>query len=113
MSDVDLLRRAAALMRERAETCIALGSKHEEPWYRTGQPHVMTTTWVRFEEASPEDSEHIAAWDPAVALAVADWLDLVAETPAFRAFAEGRAGSHVGKNIRAALAVARAYLRGA
>ena len=39
---------------------------------------------------------------------LADWLDLTAETPAFRTFVVGQSGSHVGKNIRAALAVARA-----
>ena len=49
----------------------------------------------------------------AIHLALADWLDLTVETPAFRAFAEGQSGSHIGKNIRAALAVARAINGGA
>jgi hypothetical protein len=73
MSDVDLLREVAALIRERAKDA------SPSPWstdadglvwsMRAGDP-VSGSTEV-------EDARHIAAFaDPAVAYAVADWLDL-------------------------------------
>lgn len=49
MSDIDLIREAAALMRQRAE------------WANEGT-----------------DAIHIASWHPTVALAVADWLSDIA-----------------------------------
>ena len=106
MSDADLLRRAAALMRERAE---AAGSE----WNADVEPGDSLHLWVT--DCDPSDptgetamqrlvggadapwSEHIASWHPAVALAVADWLDEVGATD---------------DDAIAALAVARAYLGG-
>ena len=56
------------------------------------------------------DMRHIASWHPAVALAVADWLDAVAEAwpisePDYGLSVRAEAVGH-----RQALAVARAYL---
>lgn len=48
----------------------------------------------------PPDAEHIASWHPAVALAVADWLDSVAD----------RDGTCRSVESEPALAVADAYL---
>lgn len=91
----ELLRRAAALMRERAE----VGPDH--PWslveedqvvarYTLGE--VVIADYVRDEWA-----DHIASWHPAIALAVADLLDTAADT----------GGSWL---IEPLLTVARAYL---
>lgn len=55
----ETLRRAAALMRERAEQV------WPEPWHAA--------------EFVGDDIQHFAAWRPSVALALADWLDDVAE----------------------------------
>ena len=94
----ELLRRAATEMRERANTAMPGG------WY------AGTSNWViavfgdladEYDVAKAQnaaDAEYIASWHPAVALAVADWLDAAADDcPAC---------------IRAepALALARAYL---
>ena len=130
MSDADLLRRAAALMRERAE---AAGSE----WNADVEPGDSLHLWVT--DCDPSDptgetamqrlvggadapwSEHIASWHPAVALAVADWLDVAARdlwahgTDCYEADHEpcwecddDLAAPHV----RAAVTVARAYLGG-
>ena len=113
----ETLRQAAALMRERAEAEPARGwmkvdfnegngfpprplwgvsndayfnppADEDEPWLAV---EVMTGT-----EAT---AEHIASWHPAVALAVADWLDVTA----------GDVGTST-LAYHAALTVARAYL---
>jgi len=64
--------------------------------------------WTALEDPS-DTAAYIALVSPVVGLALADWLDLTAETPAFDAFAAGRK-SHVARNISAALAVARTLL---
>lgn len=101
-----MLRRAAALIRERAEAA------------RTSIPEVCPE-WHSKEALMAHgktegDAEHIASWHPAVALAVADWLDreaveheryvsqAVRDSTVRTAYADERA--------RHALAVARAYL---
>lgn len=87
---VDLVARAAALMRQRAEAASA------GPW-RTGGPgggilhsgptasqlnerlgtHVVAGVGAYdLSLPSTADAEHITAWHPLVALAVADWLDI-------------------------------------
>lgn len=99
----DLLRRAAALMRERAEAATP-GPWLADPdtWHPHGNPlgyrrvvsgeanpisgirtpHLHTALLTP--PASPEDRQaaadaaHVASWHPAVALAVADWLDACA-----------------------------------
>lgn len=68
----DVLRKAAALMRERAEA--ATGG----PWLAYGHT-VEGAGTVYFDKHSLHgDADHIASWHPAVALAVADWLDDIA-----------------------------------
>jgi hypothetical protein len=91
VSDVETLREAARLMRERAEDATP------GPWSADGfaveednEATVVIAQWLR------QDATHIASWHPAVALAVADWLDAVAKGP--------------GHGLYAALAVARVYL---
>lgn len=72
------LREAARLMRERAEA--AKGS----PWEFSEEPGRWSSEWAIFSAdaghdfamcESDDDAAHIASWHPAVALAVADWLD--------------------------------------
>lgn len=88
------LREAAALMRTRAETAAS------SPWYAREEVAELPgsergSTYVRWsvyatdtygkgntpyvaEANGREGAEHIASWHPAVALAVADWLEEVA-----------------------------------
>lgn len=126
----EVLREAAALMRERAEaatsgpwvfgdTCAIAGvinaeadtcayCRHDskpswvgmrdingkrmrahvhrrEPWNgevyarRDDGDIAVTTGTDEYGYTLPADAEHIASWHPAVALAVADWLDFVAD----------------------------------
>lgn len=105
----ETLRRAAALMRERAEAASA------GPWKRYGMAGVAGHDWEIVDErrvececgepvaltgcATNADALHIASWHPAVALAVADWLESVSSD------------TYLGSITRSkALAVARAYL---
>lgn len=89
----DLLREAAAKMRERAGAAMAgpwevLDSAHRDPYVLQKGRGILTGGCIAL--ASGEDygkgnAEHIASWDPVVALAVAAWLDNYAaewaETP--------------------------------
>ena len=89
----DLLRRAAALMRERAEATVDMqggdwraveyeGTEWAGPSYcienGEGQP-LFDEIGNGPDEARRALAEHIASWHPAVALAVADWLDSVVD----------------------------------
>lgn len=56
---------------------------------------------------NPRDARHIGCWQPAVALAVADWLDLEAS------MAEKRGDNSPEGHTFHALAVARAYIEAA
>ena len=101
----ETLRRAASLMRERAEEAT------EGPWTTWADPKpgidkaAVETAWTRGDPddggslvtdwCDLPDAEHIASWHPAVALAVADWLDATAARI---------------EEIHEALTVARAYL---
>jgi hypothetical protein len=76
----ETLRRAAALMRERADANLITPS----PWGFAGVSgqgfavhHGEHDTVALY--ANRPDADHIASWHPAVALAVADWLECVAE----------------------------------
>lgn len=64
----EILRRAAALMRERAEATVSVFSAtgEEVPWHSEAS---LEDSW------DEEDAAHIASMSPVVALAVADWLD--------------------------------------
>lgn len=83
---VELIRRAAALMRERAEGAT------EGPWriysdpgcdalvvldqYGMGVQSSTTLDIIAYDgQIYSRDAAHIASWHPVVALAVADWLD--------------------------------------
>lgn len=106
----DTLRGAAALMRERASN----ESIPASPWYiedddyafnvLAPDPEMPDAPWdVARDVPSNDDAsplaEHIASWHPAVAFAVADWLDVTARDVGTSSLAYHRA-----------LAVARAYL---
>jgi hypothetical protein len=117
-----LLREAAALMRKRAEA--ATGSEwghwqtadngRVEVFVPTGsmdaptvfefKDHMDCEECIRPSEA---DASHIASWHPAVALAVADWLDL--EARAQQRAQDQYPGTGFATSEQA-LAVARAYL---
>ena len=111
----ETLRRAAALMRELAENA--------EPgvWKLWGMQVMADTSGTsNVDLATPVtnchtpsttdrllhtgNAQHIASWHPAVALAVADWLDVVAD--------DGTADYDLINSEGEALTVARAYLGG-
>jgi hypothetical protein len=116
----ETLRRAASLMRERA------GNASDGPWrsFVEGRDHLGGDSvicgpgadiYVRLDAANRTTTtawtgtqDHIASWHPAVALAVADWLDEVAErqkpTTRWSRRSHGWTGAHF------ANAVALAYL---
>jgi hypothetical protein len=110
----EVLRQAAALMRERAT------GLPDAPWSVAPGPAVKDAAGVKVASAAldtvPRDRtpivQHIASWHPAVALAVADWLEEVA------AWMDEGVGLLPATNIgdvwigmrQHALAVARTYL---
>jgi hypothetical protein len=117
----ELLREAAALMRSRAEAA-APG-----PWYANPGGYVETDPFMEGEGfnmvadaggvGQVGHAAYIASWHPAVALAVADWLDETARrhddildtfAPGSKAGAATAAENTFG--IKQALAVAVAYL---
>lgn len=93
MSAVEEIRKAAALMRERAKAATGGG----RPWFIADC--TMYRRWILAEngeengtgynddvmrateedeqfEVTDADWEHVASWHPQVALAIADWLEL-------------------------------------
>jgi hypothetical protein len=82
-------------MRDRATKSEA--SADGEPWYPADEMHGLIGGGSR----NTADAEHIASWHPAVALAVADWLD---DTDT--------EGHHPDESCCGACEVARAYLGG-
>lgn len=104
MTDIEILRDAAELMRQRANAA------SDGPWSaytdglvwagRLGDPVSGST--------EPEDAEHIASWHPVVALAVADSLDHAARTLGYLD-ARGHKPAPNGW-VNSCLAIARAYL---
>jgi hypothetical protein len=95
----EVLREAAALMRERAEGAIASLSPNVPEWHSVDA--LMDQGKTR------GDAEHIVGQTPAVALAVADWLASVAER---QIDAHDTGAILGGTDWEHALAVARAYL---
>ena len=103
----EILRRAAALMRERAEK--AHGDRwaydltyHANTFEVTADDGLLLAKGIPGAGTGRWTAEHIASWHPAVALAVADWLDREAAW-------EERGATLAGDRFQA-LAVARAYL---
>lgn len=106
------LREAAALMRSRA------GAATDGPWgvasvggqgfaVHRGEHTTVSLFSARY------DADHIASWHPAVALAVADWLESVAGAMTPPGEDVPAAGRHINSRDEAhALAVATAYLGG-
>jgi len=111
-AELDLLRRASALIRQRADA--ASGGR----WFAvdsavytgTAAPHQTLVPCVTYSD----DAEHIASWHPDAARGVADWLDNAAEDLAMQS--PGGELHHqwdmrVHINAKKALAFARTYLR--
>lgn len=104
----EILRRAASLMRERAEAADTV------TWYDV-ETLLAGTTLDPLDAL--EDAEHIASWHPTGALAVADWLTVTAwwledewpDDPDAPMDWESSTGA-TAERVKAALAVARAYL---
>lgn len=131
MNDIEILREAARQMRERAQA--ATPSPTEEPYGWAGHSGTIgaaiyggpaengyrTSTVLAVEPCTtctpPTDAnvQHIIGWHPAVALAIADWLDAAAQREqehrqrsAHHAYADPSEGDEV----YGALIVAKAYL---
>jgi len=111
----ELLREAAALIRQRAEAATPGRWERDGGWSVTAPspvgwvgPHVIVDTATR------NDAEHIAGIaNPAVALAVADWLDATAaehESDSGNPRVDDFFAAFDTAPDIAALAVARAYL---
>jgi len=113
--NAEILREAAALMRDQAS------ATEPGPWHAALGGYVeascganLADTWGQRRTAT-----HIASWHPAVALAVADWLTVTAwwlddewpddpDAPMDWSSSTG----DTAERVKAALAVARAYLGG-
>jgi hypothetical protein len=129
----DTIRRAAALMRERAEKATpspwrdsavdgnryaALVSDVMPAGRKPGGGWDVTEGYGGYligESVQSQDRQHIASWHPAVALAIAAWLDEAAareDEHQEYAAAEGMTddGPVPGDEAHAALTFARAYL---
>lgn len=113
----EVLRQAAALMRERAEAATtgpwrvgAEGSEGSRVNPRTGDKR-EDSRWIasvngRVQPEDGRNAQHIASWHPVVALAVADWLEQQAERHDALIADGGRGLRPDGQ----AFVVARAYL---
>ena len=101
----ELLREAAALMRERAEAATAGPWEAEQGasggWWIEA-PYTATIADIDIDHSVPADAEHIASWHPAVALEVAGFLDFAA------AYADQPEPQS--PTVQFACAIARAYL---
>lgn len=75
-SDVDLIARAAATMRRRAQA--ATTEQARTPYGDPRIPQVPETGWGGLVDnyLGGPVGEHCASWTPAVAFAVAGWLDI-------------------------------------
>ena len=118
----ETIRRAAALMRERAEAApkgpwrMKRGHLGGHPQYISDPGGFTVAECWEDAETAPAASVHIASWHPLVALAVADWLEAEAvqydELAASPYGAEGAAfvAGDFGGDVDPALKAARAYL---
>ena len=115
MTEVELLRRAAKQMRERAEA--ANTDDARRPYGDRSVDPVRVNEWGALVDnyLGGEIGEHCASWHPVVALAVADWLDAEARLhgtvgKAQDKVPDGWALRITSSTLREAVAVARAYL---
>lgn len=115
----ELLRRAAALMRERANDATGSPWQHIPTEDEAGcsDAYVIALTGHSSigedvgESMTPEDAQHIASWHPAVALAVADWLeDEADQIPPGATHAMTGGGMEIPIAEAPAVRAARAYL---
>ena len=119
-ADIETISRAAALMRERAAA--AQNWKRRYPEDSGGEYAYFTAVFLENAIANHApglssdphlrtgwqyDAEHLASWHPAVALAVADWLDALARAVERSGVAHHPEPASIHD---AALVVARAYL---
>jgi hypothetical protein len=105
----DVLRRAARLMRLNAEE-----ADDGFPWRAEGS-YVDTDPECGFNAGTSLIADHVASWHPAVALAVADWLEAKAEQDDKGTCDDPRGCCNLCEHDYghiAALEVARAYLGG-
>jgi hypothetical protein len=115
-----VLREAAALMRERAAAAtpgvwslwpdgIYVNPDSTDEGWLIYDAQVLEVSEEPDEFVTPDDAVHIASWHPAVALAVADWLD--AEADRHESLREhGGRGLRVDGQVPNAFTVAHAYL---
>jgi hypothetical protein len=82
----EVLRRAAALMRERAEAAVTGDELRGDHWFADQQLGgtrfeviVSDEGTIIAEQLRESDAEHIASWHPAAALAVAELFGFMAE----------------------------------
>jgi hypothetical protein len=109
----ETLRRAAVLMRARAEAATGATHRWDNIPAGAGVSRVFCgqVLIAKTDERIGQDdhnAQHIASWHPAVALAVADLLEAVTETGVSDALF--RQWLDHDRSGQAALAVARAYL---
>lgn len=95
----ETLRKAATLMRERAQAALPKVRAFDEDWFETGCPALNS---FRSSEQS-----HIVSWNPAAALAVAAWLDSTANDVEH---VHDPIYNLTSTTVARAIAVARAYL---
>lgn len=122
MTPVEVIRRAAKEMREKAEACVPgrwtvedgvqswdlyVGRGEGAHGYKLIKAPKKSREYAEY-WPYPAESAHIAAFDPTVALAVAEWLEKAATTYEIE-IKEGM-GTSI-RRITPALAVARAFLR--
>ena len=123
----EVLRRAAALMRERAEAARA-GLWLVHPSELVADASLVVADWEHaprrvaicsgsLAEGNQANAEHIASWHPGMALMVADWLDtagadLWAHGPLHCADGCAECDDELwAPHVRRALIVARTYLK--
>lgn len=107
MSAANTLRRAATVLREAAEQATEGPWEHEHRGLDVYETQTAHGDVVAEAGLSAADGRYIALVDPAVGLALADWLDLVADWIA----EVGEPAPHRRFALDKAFAVARAILR--
>lgn len=101
-ADTDTIRRAAALMRRRAQA-VRAGANEPDMWFG---PEEIVSEFMWGDQPQhgdvEADAEHIASWHPTVAIVMATHLEYIADQADAHAVGIAVVGT--------ALAVARTYL---